>query len=132
MQIGKERTLPKAFHLLIFRNIVVYNIIGLLTYLQTLCLPELVETLLTQLQPLLEEGRNLVHFPVCLLWCEEEALLGRCPFIIFKLRGSVNGFVLKPRFLLACIVVHNVLMLFVFRRQLLAHSLAELLFRSKS
>ena len=31
VQIGKERLLPKAFHLLFWRNIVIYDSVGLLT-----------------------------------------------------------------------------------------------------
>ena len=78
MQIGKERLLSKAFHLLFFGNIMVYESIGLLTYFQFLCSVTLLKTFLTYVKSFLEERRYLVHFPVCMFGSEQEALLIRC------------------------------------------------------
>ena len=122
MQVGKERLLPKAFHLLFFRNIMIYESIGLLTYFQFLCSITLLEAFLTYIKSFLEERRYLVHFPVCLLRGEEEALLIRS-----LICWGGNGIELESSLCFWYIIVHNVLVLFIRRCQLPAGRIAMLL-----
>ena len=121
MQVRKERLLPKAFHLLFFRYIMIYVSIGLLTYFQFLCSITLLEAFLTYIKSFLEERRYLVHFPVCLLRGEEESLLVRC-FICW----GGNGIELESCLSFWHIIVHNVLVLFIRRCQLPAGRIAML------